>query len=213
MEFYELSDSENLVYAGIISSLKTLNKDSRYKVLRKIAHVMDRQIVRLGAVRTAAAASAAGVSARIGSKRNSQNPNPSKKDVSPIKQKWEQSDEAKNLISDRDAFKKSLEGKEPNAEQKAIISAKSVKIRHSLHAFLASRKDKEDDKYSSETGKASSTQENKESKTLSGTANAAPQQTSGNLPAAIGVTQRVTPNQTGGGTQITQPQVTTKRTI
>lgn len=212
MEFYELSDSENLVFAGIISSLKTLNKDSRYKVLRKVAHVMDRQIVRLGAVRTAAAASAAGVSARIGSKRNSQNPNPSKKDVSPIKHQWEQSDEAKSLISDRDTFKKSLEGKEPNAEQKAIISAKSVKIRHSMHAFLASRKNKEDDKYASEAGKASSAQENKESKTLSGTANAAPQQAPGNLPAAIGVTSRVTPNQVGGSAQSTQPQTSLRRT-
>jgi hypothetical protein len=63
MDRYALTKEESTVLNTVAAALRTLPEASQYKVLRNLAHFMDREVVRCGATRAAAAV--AGTAARV----------------------------------------------------------------------------------------------------------------------------------------------------
>jgi hypothetical protein len=213
MEFYELSETENTVFNGLINQMKTLNKQSQYKVLKKLAHVMDRQIVRPGAVRAAAASATAAVGARIGSKnaKSSSNPNPkTSKREDLVAKDWAESSEGKFLIEDRESFKKTIDQKNPTAEQREVLSKKSAALRQSLQLFRIAAKNSPDHKYPEEIGKANQTSGNKDPKGPSASSKKTQSQEAGATPTKNGKPEGITSGQTGGSAKIALSSTSTK---
>jgi hypothetical protein len=142
MNTFALDPKEEEVLTRVSAIMNELKTDSQYKVLRKLAHLMNRQVVRPGAVRTAAAAASAGANRAIvrGSAPSSLNPSGKPKKVDPIKKDWEATPQAKSLIDRRDRFKASFAGREPTDQEKTQLSEISAQIRENLEFFRAQSK-------------------------------------------------------------------------
>jgi len=114
MDRYRLSDKEQEVYAKVETLFLTLSQASQYNVLKKIAHNMDREVVRHGQVRVAAAAARGAAVAQSGSKRNSDNiegkskTDPKKAEADPIYVKWAATEDGKRVIANHEALKNKL---------------------------------------------------------------------------------------------------------
>lgn len=77
MDKFTLTAAEQGVFDLVAQQLRTLNEGSQYRVLGVLAHAMDREVNKPGALRTAAAAAKA--SARISAERKLETPSSKKK--------------------------------------------------------------------------------------------------------------------------------------
>lgn len=138
MNTFKLEPFEESALNSITKILGELKQASQHKVLKKLAHLMNREVVRPGAVRTAAIVAAQGANRTIvrGDKPTSENPKGGKKKgTDHVKLAWEATDEAKHLIGVRDELKAMLKGREPNVEEKNRIAVASKNLRESLQIF------------------------------------------------------------------------------
>jgi len=146
MDKYLLSEEEEKVFSGIASLMRSLkNAPSQHKVLRKLAHEMDREVIRPGQVRAAAAAARGAAVAQSGSKRNSENPSAEKKskgerEADPIYKKWASTPDGAFLVQNHKALKDQLALiKDVKSEafllKKKEVATASSKMRESLQSF------------------------------------------------------------------------------
>jgi hypothetical protein len=133
MNKFALNSEENAVFNRIRAALETLPESSQYNVLRYTAHMMDRDVVRKGSIRAAAAV--AGSTARATSEARS-NPRPSKKaGARPSGYPKEFTEgPGKQVLAKRDALKASL-GSDPSDREKAAVRAVSAEVRDLFRAF------------------------------------------------------------------------------
>lgn len=155
MDKYALSEEENVVYTEIASLMRKLGKAaSQHKVLKKLAHDMDREVIRPGQVRAAAAAARGAAAAQSGSKRNSDNPSATKKPkqgakADPIYDEWAKGPGAE-LVHNQKALKDSLklikdEKSEEFLQKKEEVKQASAKCREALHIFRINKVDAKKD--------------------------------------------------------------------
>lgn len=126
--------------------MRELKEASQYNVLKKVAHEMDRDVVRPGQVRVSAAAARGAAAARTGSKRNTDNVGAKPKAVrkpDPIQIEWEKTDDAKRLRETKDAVIKRVTNGNPvkalNDEEKAEIATASKNLRESYQLFRTNK--------------------------------------------------------------------------
>jgi len=143
MDSFALTPEEQASYDAIAASLKQLPTASQYNVLAKIAHDMNREIVKPGAVRVAAASAAAGAklalaphhlpnSSNRGKKEKMKNPDPL---VESAKKEFNELPENKVLKAARDSLVAKLSGNPTDAKLKTEVSAISLELRGRYQAF------------------------------------------------------------------------------
>jgi hypothetical protein len=160
MNKFLLETNEQKAFTEISSILLQLSESSQHKILRKIAREMNREVVRPGAVRTAAASAAAGVRKLTGNgKLSTDSKNKSKKKLplkeDPISKEYFESKEIikidEDIKADREALEVLKASNLPDEEfsEKALplkksISSNSKKKRDGLRAFRSSKKNETD---------------------------------------------------------------------
>jgi hypothetical protein len=138
MNKYDLSIEEASAFQAIKEALLKLPTASQYNVLRVTAHNMDRELVRPGATRAAAAVAGSTAQARCnaeGAKKVSTRPSAPKTGLSPG---FVQSDEGKALVAAQTLAKQAL-GNPPTVEQLAALRQASLALREGHCSFLASQ--------------------------------------------------------------------------
>lgn len=149
MDKYALSEEENVVYLQIASLMRNLKgNSSQHKVLKKIAHDMDREVIRPGQVRAAAAAARGAAAAQSGSKRNSDNPSAARKPkqnakADPVYDEWAKGPGA-DLVKNHDQLKTELklikdEKSEEFLKKKEEVKEASAKSREALQLFRTNK--------------------------------------------------------------------------
>jgi hypothetical protein len=133
MNKFALSTDEAAVFDRIRAALETLSESSQYNVLRYTAHMMDRDVVRKGSIRAAAAV--AGSTARATGEARS-NPRPSKKaGARPSGYPKEFTEgPGRQALGRRDALKASLSNP-PTEDEKSALRAASNEVRQLFRAF------------------------------------------------------------------------------
>lgn len=133
MNKFALNDDEMAVFDRLRDALSTLSESSQYNVLRYTAHMMDRDVVRKGSIRAAAAV--AGSTARAMSEAHSK-PRPSKK-AGPRPSGYPKEfveGPGRQALADRDALRASMSNP-PTEDEKAEVRAKSARLRDLFRAF------------------------------------------------------------------------------
>jgi hypothetical protein len=132
MNKFALNAEESAVFDRIRAALETLPESSQYNVLRYTAHMMDRDVVRKGSIRAAAAV--AGSTARAtGEARGIKQP--SKKVVRPSGYPKEFVEgPGRQALAERDDLKSSLSNP-PTEDEKAAVRAASAHVRDLFRAF------------------------------------------------------------------------------
>lgn len=133
MNKFALTSEESAVFDRIRAAMESLPETSQYNVLRYTAHMMDRDVVRKGSIRAAAAV--AGSTARATSEARS-HPRPSKKAGSRTSgyPKAFIEGPGNRILAKRDALKASL-SVPPTEEEKAAVRACSSELRDLFRAF------------------------------------------------------------------------------
>lgn len=133
MNKFALSTDEQAVFDRLRDALSTLSESSQYNVLRYTAHMMDRDVVRKGSIRAAAAV--AGSTARATGEARS-NPRPSKKAGAGSSGYPKEFVEGpgRQALADRDALKASMSNP-PTEDEKAAVRAASAHVRDLFRAF------------------------------------------------------------------------------
>jgi ribosomal protein L7/L12 len=135
MNKYDLSAAEQLVYQTIRDAMGSLPTASQYNVLRFTAHMMDRELVRPGAVRAAAAVAGSTAQTRVNAQgaRDAKVPQvvKKKKGMSPL---FLATKEAKHLIALRDSIKQSFDDP-PTEEQRRALREASARLRCAHDSF------------------------------------------------------------------------------
>jgi hypothetical protein len=133
MNKFSLSTDEAAVFDRIRAALETLSESSQYNVLRYTAHMMDRDVVRKGSIRAAAAV--AGSTARVTSEARS-NPKPSKKASARSSGYPKEFVEGpgRQVLEKREALRGSLSSP-PTEEEKLALRSLSSEVRQLFRAF------------------------------------------------------------------------------
>jgi len=139
------SAAEAKAYADIAAILRGLpDPQSHYRILRNLAHDMDRVVVKPGSLQVAAARSAASVGAKLlnPQPKTSTNPKGLKKAVDPreaeIMEKFFLQEEEKKMVARRNQLKAlPKEGKTPEILKE--VSAISLELRKRLKIFRNSQ--------------------------------------------------------------------------
>jgi len=142
MNKYELSNAESDVLAEVKDLIKTLAPQSQYKVLRNLAHLMDREVVRPGAVRAAAAVAGSTAAAKrdaLGAKSASKGQVRPKKKAAGFSQLYLGTEQGKALLSRRNELRELIKGVPPTEEQKRSLRELSSLLREGNQAFLDSQ--------------------------------------------------------------------------
>jgi hypothetical protein len=137
---------EQKAFDDICLALKELPNSSQYKILKELAHRMDREVHKLGAVRSAISVGAA--TARRIVPRDPKGRAKAKgfgpKDQDPLVKEFYELPETKALDAKRQELKESLKNKvEDSAEFVSIkkqITECSLKLRTRLQSFRSSKK-------------------------------------------------------------------------
>jgi hypothetical protein len=132
MNKFALNDEEGAVFDRIRAALETLSESSQYNVLRYTAHMMDRDVVRKGSIRAAAAV--AGSTARATSEARSEPPSSRKVRRPSGYPKEFVEGPGRQALADRDALKASMSNP-PTEDEKTAVRAASEHIRHLFRAF------------------------------------------------------------------------------
>jgi hypothetical protein len=144
----KLTTEEETVYKAVALSLSSLPVPSRISVLQKIASVHNRELVRLGAIRTAAASAAAMSRSHIGTSkiadsaaRKARSENPLEKKIRIEFESQEGIKEARLKINN---LKESLKNPSTDGEAvKASISDESRALRDAYCTFRDAKLSKE----------------------------------------------------------------------
>jgi hypothetical protein len=137
MDKYALSEEETAVFAAIRTAMLSVPTESQYKILRNMAHDMDREVVRPGATRAAAAAAGSTARARVdgtGRGRLGKIPN---RATSSGRQGYPDAfvnGVGKPFVAAQAAAKAEL-GSPPTEGQKAALRAASTALRESFRRF------------------------------------------------------------------------------
>jgi hypothetical protein len=133
MNKFSLTAEEKGVFDTISAAMSSLSETSQYNVLRFAAHMMDRDVVRKGSIRAAAAV--AGSTARATGEARS-NPRPSKKAgarPSGYPKEFVEGPGSRAL-AEREDLKSSF-STPPTEEQLVAVRSKSAEIRDLFRAF------------------------------------------------------------------------------
>lgn len=141
MDRYKLSDKENPVFDQIKKLLLTLNDSSQHNVVRKVVHELDREMVRPGTARTAAAV--AGSTARILSEgqdvRRSSVKTDKKKEPRGYPEAFTNLQEVKDLLKSQVDIKSTLSDP-PTEDEKTSLREASKAVRDRWCLFQAEKK-------------------------------------------------------------------------
>jgi predicted lipid-binding transport protein (Tim44 family) len=134
MNKYALSEEEKAVFDGISASLSRLSVASQYNVLRNLAHVMDREVNRIGSVRAAAAV--AGSTARVLSegKRSAKRSSMKTSRKTPGYPESFRQGPGKAAL-EKQAACKAVMSSPPTEDEKAALRAASEEVRDLFRAF------------------------------------------------------------------------------
>jgi len=131
MDKYQLSPPEEMVLKSIGDVLRTLPTDSQYKVLRNLAHLMDREVTKPGAIRGAAAVAGSVARSQIATRPD--RPKPKAKANRGAFQEGYSADyisspAARELLAKREAIRASFSSP-PTAAQKVALREVSKALR------------------------------------------------------------------------------------
>jgi hypothetical protein len=135
MNKYALSEEEKVVFDGISASLAGLSVQSQYNVLRNLAHMMDREVNRIGSVRAAAAV--AGSTARVLSEGKGPTKNSSKRSSSNTSRGYPEEfrEGVGKAALQRQAALRAVMSSPPTEDEKAALRAASEEVRDLFRAF------------------------------------------------------------------------------
>jgi hypothetical protein len=138
MNKYYLNVEEQSAYQAVKETLEKLPPASQYNVLRNVAHMMDRELVRPGAVRAAAAVAGSTAQTRsnaVGAKKAVKQTSRAK--VKGMPDNFVKTEEAKRLLA-RQQEAKSLLSDPPTEEQRHALRVASANLRSALYSFRGS---------------------------------------------------------------------------
>ena len=130
MDKYKLTKEESAVLNTVAAAMRTLPEVSQYNVLRNLAHFMDREVVKVGAVRAAAAVAGSVARAQVsekpvGSKSSKSSQKSSKGGYTP---EFLARADVKPLLDEKEAATKAVSDP-PTAAQKERLKAASAALR------------------------------------------------------------------------------------
>lgn len=135
MNRYALNDQEQFIFDGCSDLIKNLPTASQYKVLRNLAHFMDREVVKPGAVRAAAAVAGSNARTRTegaNEKKASSRKKSSSKGFNYPKVFLEHGGQA---LLDRQQELKALVNTSPTDENRSNLRTASGALRHAFRVF------------------------------------------------------------------------------
>jgi hypothetical protein len=147
MDRFRLTDEEQAVFQRCSTAISGLSEASQYKVLRNLAHAMEREVVKPGAVRAAAAV--AGSTAKALAESQGEKEASSKKKSNKGKSKTFTYPPAflesggQDLV-DAQKRAKAQVSDPPRAEQLAAVKAASVALRDGFRGFNEANEEKKD---------------------------------------------------------------------
>jgi hypothetical protein len=150
MDKHQLSAAERKTFDEIRLLISDHQVSQQYKILRELAHAMDREVHKLGAVRAAIATGAATARRVVPSNpKGMTNKNSSSKKKDPVAEEFYKSSIAQAIFAKRDELKVSLRNKaEGTPEFVQIteqIAGQSLKLRTQLQSFRSSKKNESTD--------------------------------------------------------------------
>lgn len=137
MNKYQLTGAELAAYQAVAGALSGLSSASQYNVLRVLAHNMDREVVRPGATRAAAAVAGASAEARSDAAgRKACAPKGRKTANKGLPEAFVQSADGQRLLAEQAARRAALSNPALPGELAALRAA-SAAVRTGLQLFLA----------------------------------------------------------------------------